>query len=64
MKGSGHLKTGNLFSQGDSVTVLKTGESLTISKYQFVKHMKKYCYKVQEQPNTFYFEEEFECRKK
>ncbi|ANX13367.1 hypothetical protein ABE41_015265 [Fictibacillus arsenicus] len=64
-KGSAHLKgSGNIFNQGDTVTVLKTGECVTISKFQYVKHMKKYCYKVSEHPSTFFFEEEFENGKK
>nr|WP_246624989.1 hypothetical protein [Fictibacillus nanhaiensis] len=65
MKGSGRLKgSGNLFNSGDTVTVLKTGECVTISKCQYVKHMKKYCYKVSEHPSTFFFEEEFVNGKK
>jgi hypothetical protein len=53
-----------MFNTGDNVTVLKTGECVTISKFQYVKHMKKYCYKVSEHPSTFFFEEEFENGKK
>lgn len=50
----------NLYKEGEVVKVRKTGELVTISKTQYVKHMKKYSYKVIEYPSTFYFEGEFE----
>ena len=60
-KGSVWLKnSNNLFNDGEVVRVQKTGELVTISKSQYVKHMKKYSYKVIEHPSTFYFEEELQ----
>ena len=49
-----------MYKEGEVVKVRKTGELVTISKTQYVKHMKKYSYIVVEHPSTFYFEEEFE----
>lgn len=49
-----------MYKEGEVVKVRKTGELVTISKTQYVKHMKKYSYKVIEYPSTFYFEGEFE----
>ncbi|WP_226037808.1 hypothetical protein [Aquibacillus saliphilus] len=48
----------NAFDSGEVVNIEKTGELVTISKWQYVKHMKKYSYIVNEYPSTFYFEEE------
>jgi hypothetical protein len=60
-KGSVWLKySNNIFNDGEVVKILKTGELVTISKSQYVKHMKKYSYKVVEHPSTFYFEEELQ----
>ncbi|WP_245690028.1 hypothetical protein [Sediminibacillus albus] len=50
----------NQFSHGDVVHIAKTGEPVTISKWQYIKHMKKYSYIVAEYPGTFYFEEELQ----
>lgn len=50
----------NLFKDGEVVSIQKTGELVTISKCQYVKHMKKYSYTVSEHPSTFYFEEELQ----
>ncbi|WP_433746474.1 hypothetical protein [Falsibacillus pallidus] len=49
----------NQFSSGDVVQVKETGESVTILKCQYVKHMKTYSYIVSEHPKTFFFENEF-----
>ncbi|WLD95495.1 hypothetical protein [Alkalihalobacillus sp. AL-G] len=60
-KGSGRLKgQNNLFNNGDVVNIQKTGELVTILKWQYIKHLRKYSYIVQEHPSTFYFEEEFQ----
>ena len=48
----------NRFKVGETVQIQKTGETVTVSNWQYVKHMKKYSYKVQEYPLTFYFEQE------
>ncbi|WP_408009774.1 hypothetical protein ACJROX_05595 [Pseudalkalibacillus sp. A8] len=53
-------RSNNLFNTGDIVKIRKTGESVTIKKWQYVKNMKRYSYIVDEHPSTFYFEEEFE----
>ncbi|WP_257349286.1 hypothetical protein [Pseudalkalibacillus decolorationis] len=53
----------NLYNNGDIVKIHKTGESVTILKWQYVEHMKRYSYIVQEHPGTFYFEEEFQNEK-
>ncbi|MEH7107967.1 MULTISPECIES: hypothetical protein [Bacillaceae] len=48
----------SLFSIGEEVKIKESGESVTISKCQYVKNMKRYSYIVNEYPNTFFFEEE------
>lgn len=48
----------NLFTSGEEVNIKASGESVTISKCQYVKNMKRYAYIVNEYPNTFFFEEE------
>ncbi|GHH96698.1 hypothetical protein [Neobacillus kokaensis] len=48
----------SLFTVGEEVKIKASGESVTISKCQYVKNMKRYSYIVKEYPNTFYFEEE------
>lgn len=48
----------SLFTIGDEVKIKSSGESVTISKCQYVKNMKRYSYIVNEHPNTFFFEEE------
>lgn len=55
--------TNNLFSAGDVVTILKTGESVTIKDWKYIKNMKRYSYIVDEHPSTFFFEEEFDTKK-
>ncbi|BCB03084.1 hypothetical protein [Bacillus sp. KH172YL63] len=50
--------TKNRFDIGSVVTIKETGETVTVSKYQYVKNMKRYSYIVKEHPGTFYFEEE------
>ena len=60
MKGSDRLKgSNNLFKNGDVVHLKNTGETVTILKWQYVKHMKTYSYIVAEHPKTFFFENEF-----
>ncbi|MCF6136401.1 hypothetical protein [Pseudalkalibacillus berkeleyi] len=53
----------NQFSAGDVVNIQKTGESVTIKDWKYIKNMKRYSYIVNEHPNTFFFEEEFEKKK-
>lgn len=48
----------NLFNKGEVVAIKETGEKVTISKYKYIKQMKRYSYTVKEHPSTFYFEEE------
>ncbi|WP_164462239.1 hypothetical protein [Bacillus sp. FJAT-42376] len=50
----------NLFHSGERAIIKKTKEPVTIAKCQYVKHMKKYSYIVNENPSTFYFEEELQ----
>ncbi|WP_170169220.1 hypothetical protein [Mesobacillus subterraneus] len=50
----------NLYKAGQSVNIKETGETVTITKSQYVKNMKRYSYTVKEYPSTFYFEEELE----
>jgi hypothetical protein len=52
--------SGNLFQTGEVVHITKTEEQVTISKFQYIKHMKKFSYIVTEHPNTFYFEDELQ----
>ena len=49
----------SLFTNGETVKIKVSGESVTIFKHQYVKNMKRYSYLVNEFPNTFFFEEEF-----
>jgi len=48
----------SLFSSGEEVSIKASGESVVITKCQYVKNMKRYSYIVQEYPNTFFFEDE------
>jgi hypothetical protein len=48
----------SLFTIGKEVKIKASGETVTISKCQYVKNMKRYSYIVKEHPSTFYFEEE------
>ena len=48
----------NKYNSGDTVLISETNETVTISKWAYVKHMKRYSYTVKEQPKTFFFEEE------
>lgn len=48
----------NLFNNGEEVSIKASGESVIISKCQYVKNMKRYSYIVNEYPNTFFFEDE------
>ena len=50
----------NRFNNGQTVNIIDTGEVVTISKWQYVKNMKRYSYIVKEHPTTFYFEEELQ----
>ncbi|MDE5413641.1 hypothetical protein [Alkalihalobacterium chitinilyticum] len=50
----------NLFTSGEEVIIKATDETVTVSKSQYVKNMKRYSYTVKEQPATFFFEEELE----
>lgn len=49
----------NKYNTGETVKLKATGELVQISKWQYVKTMKKYSYTVKEHPSTFYFEDEF-----
>jgi hypothetical protein len=51
----------NRFNNGQTVNIIETGEVVTISKWQYVKTMKRYSYIVKEHPSTFYFEEELQA---
>ncbi|MGD6819039.1 hypothetical protein [Metabacillus sp. 84] len=48
------------FHTGEKAIIKKTRETVTIAKSQYVKHMKKYSYIVNEKPSTFFFEEELQ----
>ena len=48
------------YNSGETVTILETDELVTISKWAYVKNMKRYSYTVKEHPTTFFFEEELE----
>ncbi|MFS8631231.1 MAG: hypothetical protein LOD92_08775 [Bacillales bacterium] len=50
----------NQFDPGEKVAIKETGEVVTISKYKYIKNMKRYSYTVKEHPKTFFFEEELE----
>lgn len=52
------LKQKNKFQNDQKVLLKLTGETVTISKSQYVANMKRYSYKIKENPNTFYFEDE------
>lgn len=46
------------FQNGESVQIVKTGESVTIMQSKYIKNMNRYSYILKEYPSTFYFEEE------
>ncbi|MCM3596848.1 MULTISPECIES: hypothetical protein [Bacillaceae] len=46
------------FQNGESVQIVKTGESVTIMQSKYIKNMHRYSYILKEYPSTFYFEEE------
>ncbi|WP_170885593.1 hypothetical protein [Bacillus alkalicellulosilyticus] len=46
----------NKFAVGEKV--LLNNETVTIKKYAYVPNMKRYSYTIEENPSTFYFEEE------
>lgn len=52
------MKDKNKYNSGESVRIQSTNELVTINKWQYVKNMKKYSYTVNENPTTFYFEDE------
>ena len=56
--GKGECMKKSLFTNGETVKIKVSGESVTIFKHQYVKNMKRYSYLVNEFPNTFFFEEE------
>ena len=53
-----HKLKSNKFNSGETVTIQETDELVTISKWAYVKNMKRYSYTVKEHPTTFFFEEE------
>jgi hypothetical protein len=61
-RGCGILKANdkNKYFTGEIVNLKTTNESVTISKWAYVKNMKKYSYTVKEHPSTFYFEDELQ----
>jgi hypothetical protein len=46
------------FQNGESVQIVKTGESVTVMQSKYIKNMNRYSYILKEYPSTFYFEEE------
>jgi hypothetical protein len=48
------------FQNGESVQIVKTGESVTVMQSKYIKNMNRYSYILKEYPSTFYFEEELQ----
>ncbi|MFZ3587720.1 hypothetical protein ACOI1C_00290 [Bacillus sp. DJP31] len=57
------MKNKNKFQVDDKVTLKLTGETVTVTQFQYVANMKRYSYTLKEHPQSFYFEEEIECAK-
>ncbi|OIJ16835.1 hypothetical protein BKP37_04705 [Anaerobacillus alkalilacustris] len=56
------MKNKNKFQTNDKVSILATGQTVTVNKFKYVPNMKRYSYTVNENPQTFYFEEELEAK--
>lgn len=54
------MKKKNMFQPDEKVVLKVTGQTVTISKLSYVPNMKRYSYTIQENPSTFYFEEELQ----